>query len=627
MTGGFYVIVYSNTLSQFSYDVDNGMIASLVKKELEKRNIINNNESEFRAWDQSLMYMKNVLYTPEINQDVHVAIEYQIPATSKRVDFIVSGKDESDKNHVIIIELKQWESAERTSREDLVTTYLAKAKRAVTHPSYQAYSYAKTIENYNEYVQTNQIELHPCCYLHNYREEHRKELDNELYQDILSLAPMYLKQDAMKLRNFIQRYVKHSDHGEILFQIENGKIRPSKVLQDSLVSMIEGNQEFYMIDEQKVAFSTIKKLVQMAIQKNEKYTVIVEGGPGTGKSVIAINLLAEFKGYLVNYVTKNAAPRNVYFEKMRQGKYKLSYIKNLFKGSGSYVNARPNELDCLIVDEAHRLNERSGMFMNLGENQIKEIINAAKVSVFFIDEDQVVTTKDFGSIQEIKKQAKALNSKVFTGPDYQLVSQFRCNGSDGYIAFLDHILGIRETANFYGFDLDYDIKIFQNPNEMREELRKKNSINNKSRMIAGYCYEWITQKANSEELYDIELDNGFRAKWNFSSTNTWAIDENSFDQVGCIHTAQGLEFDYVGIIIGQDLRFENGQVITDYSKRAKSDASLKGIKSSQNYRLADRIIRNTYKTLLSRGQKGCYIYCEDQELSKYLIKKLERIIQ
>ena len=612
------MIVYTNTIKNFNHDVDDGIIAEKVKYELEKRNINNNNVSEFKSWDSSLLYMKNVLNDDAINQDLHIAIEYQIPATSKRVDFIISGKDDHDHSHVVIIELKQWEEARKTSREDLVTTYLAGSNRAVTHPSYQAYSYAKTIEHYNEYVQKEKIDLHPCCYLHNYKEEYRQELDNYLYHDIIKQSPMYLKRDVKKLREFISQYVKKSDQGKILYQIEHGKIRPSKILQDSLVSMIKGNKEFYMIDEQKVVFSTIKKLVENAIKTNEKYTIIVEGGPGTGKSVIAINLLAEFKSYLVNYVTKNAAPRNVYFAKMRQGDYKLTYVKNLFKGSGAYIDTKSNQFDCLIVDEAHRLNQKSGMFMNLGENQIKEIINASKVSVFFIDEDQIVTTKDFGSIKEIEKQAHLLGSKVYTGSDFKLTSQFRCNGSDGYIAFLDHVLGVRETANYDGFDLDYDIKVFDDPFLMREELRKKNLIQNKSRMIAGYCYEWVTQKNSSDENYDIELENGFKAKWNFSSTNTWAIDEDSFDQVGCIHTAQGLEFDYVGIIIGQDMIYRDGKVLTDYTKRAKTDASLKGIKSSKNVELADRIIRNTYKTLLSRGQKGCYIYCEDVQLREYL---------
>ena len=596
--------------------MDNSVIAEQIKLEFEKRNITHNNMAEFRSWENSLLRMSQVLNHSEIQQDLNVAIEYQIPATSKRVDFLITGLDEYEKSNVVIIELKQWESAKRTSREDIVTTYLSGTTRAVTHPSYQAYSYAKVIENYNEYVQSKDIDLYPCCYLHNYKEEYRSELDNELYHSIIQEAPMFLKNDAKKLREFIKRYVSKSDDGQLLYQIDHGKIRPSKALQDSISSMLKGNQEFYMIDEQKVVFSTVKKLVENAIAKKEKYTIIIEGGPGTGKSVIAMNLLAEFRAYMVNYVTKNAAPRNVYFSKLRNGKFKLNYVKNLFKGSGAYVDSLSNEFDCLIVDEAHRLNQKSGMFQNLGENQIKEIINASRVSVFFIDEDQIVTTKDFGSIKEIETQAKLLGSKVFKGDDYKLVSQFRCNGSDGYIAFLDHILGIRDTANYDGFEMDYDLRIYDDPNQMRDDLRLLNHQNNKARMIAGYCYEWVSTKDINQ--YDIELENDFKARWNFSNTQTWAIDEDSFEQVGCIHTSQGLEFDYVGIIVGKDLLYRDNEVITDYKARAKTDASLKGIKSSKNYELADKNIRNTYKTLMSRGQKGCYLYIEDSKLRDYL---------
>lgn len=172
--------------------------------------------------------------------------------------------------------------------------------------------------------------------------------------------------------------------------------------------------------------------------------------------------------------------------------------------------------------------------------------------------------------------------------------------------------------------MDYDIRLFKNPTLMKEELRKKN-LNNKARMLAGYCYDWITKKVTDSDLYDIILENDFKAKWNLSNTTTWAIDENSFDQVGCIYTSQGLEFDYCGVIIGKDLYCENNQVKTNYLARARTDQSLKGIKTTKNYILADRIIRNTYRTLLSRGQKRCYIYCEDKALLEHIsnILKIE----
>lgn len=279
---------------------------------------------------------------------------------------------------------------------------------------------------------------------------------------------------------------------------------------------------------------------------------------------------------------------------------------------------------CLIVDESHRLNAKSGMFQNKGENQIKEIINSSRVSVFFIDEAQVVTSKDIGSIAEITYWADKLGSVVYKGEQYQLSSQFRCNGSDGYIAFIDDILGMGEPNQHHGnFDIDYDIRVFDNPNEMREALREKNKINNKSRMLAGYCYEWVSKK--NSYLSDIMLPGDFKATWNYNNTKTWAIDKDSFEQVGCIHTSQGLEFDYVGVIIGLDLRYEDQHVITDCSKRARTDQSLKGLKKRNDYaEVVDRIIRNTYKTLLTRGQKGCYIYCEDEALRAYLKLRLKR---
>ena len=255
-------------------------------------------------------------------------------------------------------------------------------------------------------------------------------------------------------------------------------------------------------------------------------------------------------------------------------------------------------------------------------NQVKEIINAAKISVFFVDEDQVVTMKDIGTIDEIKKQAEAIGSTVHFGRSLKLTSQFRCNGSDGYMAFLDDALQIRPTANARYFDGDYDIQIFDNPCEMREALRQKNT-KNKARMIAGYCYPWISDKDKS--LIDIKLPCGFEAQWNFN-TNEFATDENSIEQVGCIHSTQGLEFDYVGIIIGKDMQFKDGKVITDYRQRyLKRDKSIQNVYTPEDEQLADRIIRNTYKTLLSRGQKGCYIYCEDTNLRDYLKLRLEQV--
>ena len=613
------MIVYEGNKSSFSRDIINGVIASRLDSLFFELGIRKEQQAEYRSWENSLPRIAMIINDSRISNDVQIAIEYQIPLTSKRVDFMIAGSD-GKKDNIVIVELKQWKNCKATSRDNIVIAFTGEQEREVVHPSQQAYSYAKLIENFNESINEYKINLVPCAFLHNYDEKYRNQICNPKYQEAIDDAPVFLKEDGSKLQDFIAKHVSNPSNRKLLEIIENGKLKPSKSLQDVVGSILNGNEEFTMIDEQQVAFATILKLVQNNISKEEKHTVIIKGGPGTGKTVIAINLLAKIlnSGFSCTYVTKNGAPRAAFSQHLVGGSHTLGYLRGLFKGSGSFYDVPKNTYDCLLIDEAHRLNAKSGMFSNKGENQIKELINASKISVFFIDEDQIVTTKDIGSIEEIKKWAKELGSIIHFNKSLELVSQFRCNGSDGYLAFLDDLLGIRETANYNYFDMDYDIKLFDNPNEMRNALREKNT-NNKARMIAGYCYPWNSQHDKSK--IDIILEDGFTAQWNFD-TNSFATSPDSFEQIGCIHSTQGLEFDYVGVIIGLDLRYEDGKVITDYTKRAASDASIKGIKTSKNYALADKIIRNTYRTLLSRGQKGCFIYCEDKQLQSYLKNRL-----
>lgn len=621
------MIFYHGTLAQFKGDVDSGRIADKIEDSFLAHGFHHNNPKEHAAYVNSLRVRRDVLCDKDakMNQNLTIAIEFKVPNTSKRVDFLITGYDELGEENAVIIELKQWTECEKTDLKNLVYAYVAGRKRNLSHPSYQAYSYAQRIKNFNQTVQEKPVNLYPCAYCHNYEERWKEEIEDPRYDEVIKDAPLFLSRDRLKLRRFIKKYIKNPDKGEILYQIDNGKIRPSVELQDAISKLLHGNKEFNRIDEQQVAFSVMKDLILKSYGKKTKHTIIVKGGPGTGKTVIARNLLSDLicdkkkEGLNVCYVSKNAAPRNVYAKRLIKDNFRMSYISNLFKGSGSFVDAKENEFDCILADEAHRLNAKSGLYGNQGENQIKEIIHASKVSVFFIDEDQIVTAKDIGSVDEIRKWAKEEGSIVHEGEDLELVSQFRCNGSDGYLCFLDNLLQIRETANVDREDRDYDVKVYDDPVLLREDLRKKNERNNKSRRVAGYCYPWVSKRDPS--LYDIVLENGFRAQWNFNDTKTWAIDKDSFDQVGCIHTCQGLEFDYVGVIIGKDLIYRKGNVLTVPSERAKTDISLKGCHDKKK---ADKIIRDTYKTLLTRGQKGCYIYCEDKRLSSYIKKCLKQ---
>ena len=396
------MLVYEGNKRTFLDDVTNGVMVRKIEEMFDKLGIRKEQQAEMNSWKNSLPRMGNIISDDRIDDNVNIAVEFQIPFTSKRVDFMVAGKND-DSDNVVVIELKQWETCQATSRDNIVIAYTGGANRDVAHPSQQAYSYAKLIQNFNESVEEERIEMVPCAYLHNYEEKNRGQICHQKYNDIIKLAPVFLMEDGKELKDFLVKFVSKPSNKKLFEIIDHGKLKPSKSLQSVVGSILNGNDEFELIDEQYVAYASIMKLVHNTINSNEKHTVIVKGGPGTGKSVIAINLLTKIlnNGYSCCYVTKNSAPRAAFSHSLVKGKYSLSYLKGLFKGSGSFTDTPNNSFDCIITDEAHRLNEKSGFLANKGTNQIMEIIKSSKISVFFIDEDQVVTTKDIGSVAEI----------------------------------------------------------------------------------------------------------------------------------------------------------------------------------------------------------------------------------
>ena len=625
------MIIYSSTKSDFIDDIVNGVLDEKLESLMMSRFGRGTPESELRAWRNSLTYMGNIIGSSSIPADAGIAIEYSIPYTSKRVDLIVTGLNEFGHNAAVIVELKQWSSAEAVPGKDgVVRTVVGGGINEVAHPSYQAWSYAEAIEDFNEDVREMGVVLSPCACLHNYVPEVPDPLSSDIYSEYLGLAPMFTKHQGSDLRGFLERFIRKGDGGETIFILDRGRLKPSKSLQDVLSSMMEGNQEFVLLDTQKVVHEDILHQARAIARGGDKRVVVVRGGPGTGKSVLAVNLLSEITsmGMSALYVSKNSAPRNVYGQRLKGAKRGRSRVDKLFVGSGKFVDAVPDAFDVLLADEAHRLNERSGLYQNLGENQVMEIIRAAKLSVFFIDEDQRVTLKDIGTVDEIRRYAKMFGAPV---TEMELDSQFRCSGSDGYMSWLDSILQIHETANL---DLDdgvggFDFRVYDDPNELRAAIEERNEGNNRSRLVAGYCWDWISKGKDDTDVHDVTIPGtGFGMSWNLSNTGTWAIDEGSINEIGCIHTCQGLEFDYVGVIIGDDMRYSDGAVVTDASKRARTDQSLRGLKSSypepdEAYTVANRIIKNTYKVLMTRGMKGCYVYCTDPGMAEHLRKGLQ----
>lgn len=617
------MIVYAATKQQFLKDSDNDDIEEVILRHFKEATGKKVGASEIRSWQGSLTYMAKVLRDDGLPNSAGLAIELHIPQSSKRIDFLLTGRDENQAKNAVLIELKQWSKASATTKDAIVKTALGGGLVETIHPSYQVWSYAALLEGFNEAVYDKSIEVRPCAYLHNYVSD--GVIDSAHYEAYTSKAPLFLKgpEELAKLRSFLKKHIIHGDNKEVLYELANGKIRPSKALAEALSGLMKGKPEFVLIDDQKSIFESALAAASEASIEAPK-VLIIEGGPGTGKTVLAINLLVRLTALklLSKYVSKNAAPRKVYESKL-VGTVKRSHFSNFFSGSGAFIDTEPNTYDALIVDEAHRLNEKSGLYGNLGENQINELIESAKCSIFFIDEDQRVTLNDIGNKQAIRAFAKAKGATV---EEYILSSQFRCSGSDGYLAWLDDVLGIHATANPLLDTSEYEFKVFDSPQAMHAAIEQKNH-GNKARVVAGYCWSWLSKK--DSKAADIVIGNDYARQWNLDQDGSlWIIAENSIEQVGCIHTCQGLEVDYIGVIIGPDLVVRDGQVVTSPHERDKHDKSIRGWKKLMKEQPAlaqqetDLIIKNTYRTLMTRGMKGCYLYCTDQETAQYFESRL-----
>ncbi|QHX35751.1 hypothetical protein STIUS_v1c01960 [Spiroplasma sp. TIUS-1] len=620
------MIIYRNTKEGFIKDILNGNTSDIILENFKKHGIAGGGSSEYRSWNNSLEHMNTIISNTLMPNDVMVYIEYGIPSLNKRVDFLISGKSKDNKNTIIFIELKQWQKAEVVlEKHGIVKTALGGGLRETTHPSYQVTSYIDYMKDYSKILSNEEIRLLPCSFLHNYNESKTEPILNVIYKEILDKAPVFFRNDRLEMIKFINENISLSDDSNLFEAIDKEDRKPSKSLIDYAGGMLKGNKEFVLLDTQKVIYEECL-LLSKKTNEHKKKVLIIKGGPGTGKTVLAFNLLSTMlrDGLNAKYVSKNSSLRDVFKDKVASNKdikeFNKSRMNTLLMGSGSFIESNWNEYDCLIVDEAQRLNLKSGMFKNKGENQIKEIINSSRLPIFFVDDNQVVTSSDIGSVDAIVNVAKDINISEEQIIIMELDSQFRLNGSNGYLQWIDNALCIKETpVNILDKnEINYDFRIYDDVLNMYQNVYKLNSKNNKSRVMAGYCWDWKSK--NNKTVNDIVIGN-FEKQWNHNTT--WSIEKNSIDQIGSIHTAQGLEFEYAGVIVGDDLDVVNGALVANFESKAKTDQTLKGLKAlikegdSEAIKKSSDIIKNTYRVLLTRGMKGTFVYFTNKKVEKY----------
>ena len=626
------MIIYHETKAGFIRDVDsNALQPRLVDAFRAKTGSL---PSDHYVWADEYSRFSLALRKANVSDDIQVAIEYHISAAGRfRVDVLLAGSNGTTDNG-LIIELKAWDKADVSDVEDLVFAPVGRGS-VTQHPCVQARKYKSLILRFNHDVREQAIGLWSAAYLFNLQRRNPEPLEDKRYGRVLADTKLFLAGDSQTLATFIEEIVPQKPKKDVLYLIENGRLLPSNELIGRVSSMLEGNEEFELIDEQNVAFQFIRHRVTSLKGLTSRHVFVVEGGPGTGKSVIAVRLLAELlkAKRMCCFVAPNRAFRETLVEYLAKGN--SGYRDDgeaLFRSSWSfdrvdYLQDASN--DVFIVDEAHRLKSKAHMYR--GKSMVEDMVRAARISIFFIDESQRVSWNDIGSIEAIKSAALKFGAQ-FHDP-IGLTAQFRCNGSTGYINWLDDVLHIRPTANFDNWGAgQYEFKIFDRAEDLYAALKAKNGTN-KARMIAGYSWKWPKEgrKRGTQEKH-VQAD-GLALPWNYDGEN-WATSEDGIEQVGCVHTSQGIEFDWLGVLVGPDLALEGGKVVGVPAKRAPSDKSLHGWQKALKDCKADPegaqavlekvqlIIKSTYKVLLSRGRKGCYVWCADAPLRDYLKQRL-----
>lgn len=621
--------LYAGTLEQFITDTVQNQIADKLKNAFFANFRFNPSPGEINSWRNSLQSMSLVFQYAKL-LDHGVILEYQLPLTSCRLDCMILGRDSKNYDNAVIIELKQWDKCQDAEGENEVLTWVGLGEREVLHPSAQVGQYKMFLEDGHSafYEGDIPVSLSACSYLHNYKFSPDDVLLSDKFARITKKYPLFSADDVDPLREFLLERLEKGEGIDVLRRIEEGKNRPSKKLMEHVGNIIKGIPEYVLLDEQLIAYDKVFACARKGFHDRQKRVILIKGGPGTGKSVIAINLMADLllKGYNAHYSTGSRA-FTMTLRKIIGTRGSLQ-----FRYFNSYMQADRNALDVLICDEAHRLRQTSESRYTLktdrtGKPQIQELIDVSKVAVFFIDEDQVVRPGEIGSVDYIKKHAKNSDCAIY---EYELKAQFRCCGSDAFVNWVNNTLGIHRTANaIWTGDEDFDFRIFESLESLETAIREKDSQGYKARMTAGFCWEWSKKPKSDGTLHEDVVIDGFRRPWNARPEATrlakgipkatlWAHDHNGIEQIGCIYTAQGFEFDYVGVIFGTDLVYNlDGQRWEGHSENSGDPVVRRSKDQFVN------LVKNTYRVLLSRGLKGCYVYFMDKDTERFFKSRME----
>ena len=621
--------LYQGTTQQFIADATQARLANMLSDRWFEEFRYRPSPSEVTSWRNSLSAMAHALQVADLT-DQGILVELKMPLSSKRLDVLITGSNPTTKRDAaVIVELKQWTEVGRSTITDCVTVDYGGKPRDTLHPSRQVAQYQRyLLDTHPAFSDDRAIALDACAYLHYAQHDPKSPLYHADFAALLVTNPSFAGDQFDALASFLDERVAGPDDGEILERVAATAFKPHKRLLDHVARVIRNEPTFVLLDEQLVAYNAILDAVGHAGQNQQEVIFLVEGGPGTGKSVIALNLVAELaaRGLSTLHLTGSKA----FTENLRKivgGR--AGAVFKYFRDTATITD----KLDVAILDEAHRIRTISTSRFTpakarTGKAQIDDILDASRITVFFIDDLQVVRPGEVGSTDLIREVAAKRGVEV---RDFKLEAQFRSNGSDSFIQWVDNTLEMNRTPQvLWSMDDEFDFQIVGSIGELERKIRAQAATGATARLVAGFCWPWSDPDDAGQLVPDVRVGE-WSMPWNardgvgrlgpgIPKSDFWASAKEGIDQVGCVYTAQGFEFDYVGVIVGPDLVWRPLERRWAGQPSESRDRTLTRGVSDQDF---TAYVKSVYRVLLTRGLRGCYVYFMDASTRDFFLSRTE----
>jgi hypothetical protein len=613
--------LYDCRLDVFIPQATSGQIADVLRSRFIQRMDMRPSDSEVKSWRNSLGAFADAVSQVGMEES-WIVLEYQLPLSSSRIDCMLLGTDNHKAKNAVLLEFKQWDRCAPSHIPEVVSI----GGTDLLHPCAQVRDYRQYLQDAHTAFVDGDVRMSSCAYLHNVSHNATSGFFAPVYSELLEDSPAFTMETVENLGRFVGDRVYHGAEPVFVQSVLEGHYRPSRKLLDYVANAISGYEPWTLLDEQRVVFNKILADIDDGKRKGEKRVIIVTGGPGTGKSVIAVQVVgAAAKRY---YSVVHATGSKAFTTNLRG----IVGRRETFRYFNTFGKQPQNSIDLIVSDEAHRLRETSASFYHPGSDrpQVGEIVDAGLVSVFLLDHAQSVRSNEVGSVPLIEAYARDHSIPVSL---YDLRTQFRCAGSDSYIRWVEYVLGLSPNRSMaWKTNDEYEVQVFDRVEQMELALQDRITEGASARMVAGFCWPWSDPNLNVSLVPDVKIG-AWSRPWNRKPRDMWrnkgnaepperhpykiwATQPQGFGEVGCIYSAQGFEFDYVGVIFGGDLKWDAMSNCWSLDLTRNEDVGFKHGLTRDSAKAIEKL-KHIYRVLSTRGMRGTYFYFLDDATRRH----------